>query len=178
MQARCNHCGHQGEAETFPTETEQDGGDFERCPNCGDDDVELLSPRELARQHYDADTEALAPGEVLEVPEPVAWTTGAEDPPEDPETRGAVIEHYQRLRDANRGRPRPENRDPDRTVRVLELSARQRDFLLAAIRCYQYELRTGGVTGPYEEMRTCGGAHDGLDADEANDLAEKLNMTG
>lgn len=68
----------------------------------------------------------------------------------------------------------------EETVRVIELSRAERDFLLAAIRCYQFTLdpRPEGPQpgrSAFEGIRTNGAQHEGLDVEDANDLAEKLN---
>lgn len=55
--------------------------------------------------HFHADTQALGPNEKLTVDEPVAWLTGAEDPPESDQYREAIARHYRRLRDKYGGRP-------------------------------------------------------------------------
>jgi len=50
-----------------------------------------------ARSHYLADRAALATGERLTTTEPVAWTTGAEPAPADPEVRSAIRDAYRAL---------------------------------------------------------------------------------
>lgn len=39
--AKCDDCGHRGPANRFPVERHEDGGDWERCPECGSRSVRL-----------------------------------------------------------------------------------------------------------------------------------------